>query len=210
MNRITGSINVIIPALTRPTPTHHEPGNPYDRQSSRMNFNATATATPYIRVTQNLKRHVETVSLYEGHTSRTFFVRLFDSTSGLLCHTSGLPKILPRLRLTLLMMLGLWGVPYERPRYGDVPRSTPTYYLGGRMNVRCRFTTPRWGVTRFYQCLRLCSCGTKPQRSEIRHFVMTSSWEPQCHHDIIMRTPRITGKPKFFLFWGSLTKIPLL
>ena len=48
------------------------------------------------------------------------------------------------------------------------------------MYVRCRFTTPRWGVTRFYQCLRLCSCGTKPQRSENHHFVMTSSWEPQC------------------------------
>ena len=94
-------------------------------------------------------------------------------------------------------MLGLWGVPYERPRYGDAPRSTPTYYLGGRVYVRCQFTTPRWGVTRFYQCLRLCSCGTKPQRSENRHFVVTSSWEPQCHHDIIMRTPRITGKPKF-------------
>ena len=52
-------------------------------------------------------------------------------------------------------------------------------------------------VTRFYQCLRLCSCGTKPQHSENHHFVMTSSWEPQCHHNIIMRTPRITGKPKF-------------
>ena len=51
MNKITGSINVIIPALTRPTPTHHERGNPYDRQSSRTNFNATATS--YIRVTQN-------------------------------------------------------------------------------------------------------------------------------------------------------------
>ena len=60
MNKITGSINVIIPALTRPTPTHHERGNPYDRQSSRTNFNATATS--YIRVTQNLKRRVETTS----------------------------------------------------------------------------------------------------------------------------------------------------
>ena len=109
-------------------------------------------------------------------------------------HTSGLPKILPRLPLTLLTMLGLT---YERPRYGDAPRSTPTYYLGGRVCVRCRFTTPRWGVTCFYQRLRLCSCGIKPQRSENHHFVMTSSWEPQCHHDIIMRTPRITGKPKF-------------
>ena len=151
MNKITGSINVIIPALTRPTPMHHERGNPYDRQSSRTNFNATATS--YIRVTQNLKRRMKIASPYEGHTSRTFFARLLDSTSGLLRDTSGLPKILPRLRLTLLTMLGLWGVPYERPRYGDAPRSTPTYYLGGRMYVRCRFTTPRWGVTRFYRCL---------------------------------------------------------
>ena len=53
MKTITRSINVIIPALTQPTPTHHERGNPYDRQSSRTNFNATATT--YIRVTQNLK-----------------------------------------------------------------------------------------------------------------------------------------------------------
>ena len=59
-------------------------------------------------------------------------------------------------------------------------------------------------MTCFYQCLRLCSCGTKPQRSENHHFVMTSSWEPQCHHDIIMRTPRITGKPKFSCSGGIL------
>ena len=90
MHKITGSINVIIPALTRPTPTHHERGNPYDRQSSRTNF--TATATSYIRVTQNLKQRVETTSPYEGHTSRTFYTRLCDTTSGLLRHTSGLPK----------------------------------------------------------------------------------------------------------------------
>ena len=111
MKKITGLINVIIPALTQPTPMHHECGNPYDRQSSRMNF--TATATSYIRVTQNLKKRVETASPYEGHTSRTFFALLLHPTSGLLCHTSGLPKILPWLRLTLLTMLGLWGVPYE-------------------------------------------------------------------------------------------------
>ena len=49
-HKSTGSINVIIPALTRPTPTQHERGNPYDRQSSRTDFNATATS--YIRVTQ--------------------------------------------------------------------------------------------------------------------------------------------------------------
>ena len=151
MHKITESINVINPALTRPTLTHHERDNPYDRQSSRTNFNATATS--YFRVTQNLKRRVETASPYEGHTSRTFYARLLDSTSRLLRHTSGLPKILPRLRLTLLMMLGLWGVPYERPRLVNAPRTTPTHYLGGRTYVRCRFTTPRWGVTRFYRCL---------------------------------------------------------
>ena len=206
MHKITGSINVIIPALTRPTPTHHERGNPYDRQSSHTNFNATVTS--YIRVTQNLKRRVEAASPYEGHTSRTFYARLRDTTSGLLRDTSGLPKILPRLRLTLLTMLGLWGVPYEQSRLVDVPRTTPTCYLGGRVYVRCRFTTPRWGVTRFYQRLRLCSCGTKPQRSKNHHFVMTSSWEPQCHHDIIMRTPRITGKPKFSCSGGPQLKYP--
>ena len=131
MKKITGSINVIIPALTRPTLTHHERGNPYDRQSSRTNF--TATETSYIRVSQNLKRRVETTSPYEGHTSHTFFARLLYPTSGLCLHTSGLPKILPRLHLTLLTMLGLWGVPYERPRQSDAPRTIPTYYLGGRV-----------------------------------------------------------------------------
>ena len=87
MKKITGSINVINQALTRPTPTHHERGNPYDRQSSRMNFNVTATS--YIRVTQILKRRVETASPYEGHTSRTFFARLLDPTSGFRTHEKG-------------------------------------------------------------------------------------------------------------------------
>ena len=94
---------------------------------------------------------METASPYEGHTSRTFFARLLDPTSGLHHHTSGLPKILSWLHLTFLTMLGLWGVPYERPRQVDVPRTTPTYYPGGRVYVHCRFTTPRWGVTHFYQ-----------------------------------------------------------
>ena len=53
MHKITGSINVITPALTRPTLTHHERGNPYDRQSSRTDF--TATATSYIRVNQKFE-----------------------------------------------------------------------------------------------------------------------------------------------------------
>ena len=36
---------------------------------------------------------------------------------------------------------------------------------GVNMYVCCQFTTTRWGVTSFYQKLRLCSCGTKPQHS---------------------------------------------
>ena len=110
-------------------------------------------------------------------------------------------------------MLCLWGVPYEQPRQGNPPRTTPTYYPGGCVYIHCQFTTPRWGVTCFYQWFRLCSCGTKPQHSKNHHSVMTSLWEPQCHHDIIIRTPRITGKPRFSCFRGPkapLNKIPLL
>ena len=111
MKKITGSINVIIPALMRPTPANHKRHSTYDRQSSHMSF--TATATLYIRFTQILKLCMETASPYEGHTSQTFFAQLLDPTSGLLRHTSGLPKILPWLHLTLLTVLGLWGVPSE-------------------------------------------------------------------------------------------------
>ena len=111
MKKIIGSINVIIPMLMQPAPTNHKRCSPYNRQSSHTSF--TVTATPYIRVTQILKLHMETASPYKGHTSRTNFARLFDPTSGLLRHTSGLPKILHRLRLTLLTMLCLWRVPYE-------------------------------------------------------------------------------------------------
>ena len=68
--------------------------------------------------------------------------------------------------------------------------------LGMVGNLKDEEGAPVGGDT-FLSMFRLCSCGTKPQRSENHHFVMTSSWEPQCHHDIIMRTPRITGKPKF-------------
>ena len=53
MKKNTGSINVIIPALMRLTLMNHECCSPYNRQSSRMSF--TATATSYIQVTQNLK-----------------------------------------------------------------------------------------------------------------------------------------------------------
>ena len=109
MKKITGSINIIIPMLSRPTLTNHECCSPYNRQSSHTRF--TVTATSYIWVTQILKLHVETASPYEGHTTHTFFARLLDPTSGLLRHTSGLPKILPWLRLTILTMLGLWGAP---------------------------------------------------------------------------------------------------
>ena len=74
MKKITGSINVII---------------------------STLTVTVYIRVTQNLKLHMETASAYEGHTSHTSFARLLDPTSGLLRHTSVLLKILPWLHDTI-------------------------------------------------------------------------------------------------------------
>ena len=200
MKKFTGSINVINPALTRPKLMNHERCSPYNRQSSCRNF--TVTVTSYIRVTQNLKLCVETASPYKGHTSRTFFAQLLNTTSRLLRHTSGLPKILPRLCLTLLMTLGIWEVPYEQSRQDDAPRTTPTYYPGERVYIHCRFTTPRWGVTRFYRCLWLYPCGTKPQCSKNHDSMMTSSWEPQCHHDIIMRTPRFTGKPKFSCFKG--------
>ena len=180
MMKITSSINVYTPVLMRLTPTNHEHcilhmayKCPYDRQSSCTSF--TVTVTSYIQVTQVLKLCMETTSPYEGHTSYPSFSRLLDPTSGLLHHTSRLPKILHWLCLTLLMMLGLWGAPYKCPRQGNVPRSTPTYYQGGCMYVHCWFTTPRWGVTHFYQRLRLCSCGTKPQHSKNHHSVMTSS-----------------------------------
>ena len=207
MMKITSSINVNTPALTRPSPTNHKRCSPYNRQSTCTS--STVTVTSYIWVTQILKLHVETASAYEGHTSRTFFSRLLHPTSRLLCYTSGLHQ----LCLTLLMTLGLWGKPYEKPRQGDAPRTTPTYYPGGRVYVHCQFTTPRWGVTHFYQRLRLCSCGTKPQHSKNHLSVMTSSWEPQYHHDIIMRAPRISGKLRFSCSRGPktpLTKIPLL
>ena len=166
MKKITGSTNVIIPALTRPTPTKHERGNPYDRQSSRTNF--TATATSHIRVTQNLKRH-------EGHTSRTNFPRLHNPTPGLLRHTSGLPKILPWLRLTLLMTLCLWGAPSERPRQVDAPSTTPT---GTHVRPSSVYY-PKMGSDTILSMFRLCSCGTKPQRSQKSSF----------RDDVIMRTP---------------------
>ena len=118
MTKITGSINIHIPTLMQPMLTNNEHcflslayKCPYDRQSSHMSF--TATATWYIGVTQILKLHVETASQYEGHTSCTFFSRLLDPMSRLPSHTSGLPKILHWLRLTLLMTLGLWGAPTE-------------------------------------------------------------------------------------------------
>ena len=111
-------INASIPVLMRPTLMHYKlrflhVANtcPDDRQSSRMSI--TATATSYIQVTQILKLHMETSSPYEGHTSCPSFSRLLHCTSGLPHDTSGLPKILHRLHLTLLTMLGLWGSPYE-------------------------------------------------------------------------------------------------
>ena len=180
-------INTNIPALMQPTPMHYElcllcmaHTFPDDRQSSCSSF--TVTVTLYIQVTKILKLCVEMTSSYKGHTSHPSFSRFLHLTSRLLHHISGLPKILYWLCLTLLMMLALWGAPYEQPRQGGTPRSTPTYYPGGCVYVRCWFTTPRWGVTHFYQRLRLCSCGTKPQHSR-------NHWCQQLRDDITMRTP---------------------
>ena len=106
---------------------------PDDRQSRHSNF--TLTVTLYIWVTQILKLRMEMKSPYKGHTSHPSFLQLLRHTSGLLHHISGLPKILHWLCLTFLTTLCLWGAPYERPRQGNAPRSTPTYYPGGHMYV---------------------------------------------------------------------------
>ena len=68
-------------------------------------------------------------------------------------------------------------------------------------------------IDAFLSKLRLFSCAIEPQHSKNHHSVMTSSWEPQCHHDIIVRTQRFMGKPRFSSSRGPktpLTKIPLL
>ena len=83
-------------------------------------------------------------------TKQGAFESVFGTFSVILRHTSGLPKILPWLCLTPLMMLGLLGAPSEQPRQVDAPRTTPTHYPGGRVYIHCQFTTPRWGVTHFY------------------------------------------------------------
>ena len=72
----------------------------------------------------------------------------------------------------------------------------------------------RWVVTHFHQnlshvlvVLNLSILGI----IGICNSRMTSSWAPQCHHDIIMRTPRITGKPRLSCSRGLKTpqmKIP--
>ena len=118
-----------------------------DRQSSCSRF--TVTATSYIQVTEILKLCVEMTSPYKGHTSHPSFSQLLHHTSRLLHDISRLPKILHWLCLTFLTMSGLWGAPYEQPRQGNASRSTPTYYPGGCLYVRCQFTTPRWRVTCF-------------------------------------------------------------
>ena len=52
-----------------------------------------------------------------------------------------------------------------------------------------------------------------PEIISVNGSVMTSPRELQCHRDIIMRTPRITGKPRFSSSRcpkTPLTKLPLL
>ena len=87
---------------------------------------------------------------------------------------------------------------------------------GVHVYVHCQFTTSRWGVTCFYQQLRLCFCGTKPQHSG-------NHWCGQLCDDVIMRTPmspvhhhensKNHGKTQDSCSRGlktPLTKIPLL
>ena len=118
MMKITININANIPALMQPTPTHYKlcflcmaHTCPDDRQSSHSSF--TVTATSYIWVTQILNVQMETTPPYEGHTSRSSFLRLLHLTSELLNHISGLPIILHWLCLTILTRLALWGAPYK-------------------------------------------------------------------------------------------------
>ena len=118
MTKTTSNISINIPTLTRPTPTHYElhsqciaQSRPYNRQSSHMTF--TVTETLYIWVIKKSELHVETTSPYEGHTSCPSLSQLLHHTSRFLHHISRLPKILHWLCLTHLMMLVLWGAPYE-------------------------------------------------------------------------------------------------
>ena len=178
---------------------------PYDRQSSCTTF--TETAISYIRVT---------TFPYEGHTSHPSFLQLLHCTPRSLHHPSRLPNLLHWLCLTLLMMLPLWGVLYKGPRQDSTHRSTPTYYSRLCMYICCQLTTSRWGVTCFYQKLRICSCGTKPQHSRNHQYLQLHDdviMRTRCHHDNIMRTPRIMRKPRFSCSRGlktPLTEIPLL
>ena len=83
-------------------------------------------------------------------------------------------------------MLALWGELYKQPRQDGTTRSTPNYYPSVHVYVHCQFTTSRWGVTHFYQKLRLCSCGTKPQHSR-------NHWYLQLRDDVSIRTPMSLG-----------------
>ena len=87
---------------------------------------------------------------------------------------------------------------------------------GVHVYIHCWFTTSRCEVTHFIKNLGYVLMVLNHSVLEIigaYDSVMTSAWEPQCHCDIIMRTPRIMGKPRFSCSWGPkspLTKIPLL
>ena len=90
------------------------------------------------------------------------------------------------------------GSPLGSPEGSSPKQKAPTVFIRSRDEEITSGSKPMPTFDdTFLSMFRLCSCGTKPQRSENHHFVMTSSWEPQCHHDIIMRTPRIMGKLKF-------------
>ena len=131
---------------------------PYDRQSHHTI--STVTATSYIQVTEHSDLCMESTSPYEGHTHHPSSSQLLHPTSGLLWHISGLPKILHWLCLTLLTMLALWEHHTNNlDKVAHLDLHLPTIQ-GIHMYICCWFTTSRWGVTHFYQKLKLCSCGT--------------------------------------------------
>ena len=118
MMKNTGNISINILVLMQPTLMQYElhflhmaHACPYDRHSSHTTF--TVTATSYIQVSEKSDLCMETTSPYKGHSSCPSFSQLLHHTSRFLHDTSWLPKILLWLCLSLLMMLALWGAPYE-------------------------------------------------------------------------------------------------
>ena len=108
------------------------------------------------------EHHHLSTSRNEGQTSHPTFLHLLLCTSGFFNDLYGLRKILHSLCLPLLMMLVLWEYHMnDLDKMAHLDLHLPTIQ-GVHVCVHGWFTTSRWGVTCFYQKLRLCSCGTKP------------------------------------------------